>query len=276
MTRYGSAIMRAAASVIGIFVSCTMLLGPKLIAKEAGAHPDLSGYWVSSGPGRGGGPPGLPRGEGSQRGFGPGGGPPGGGPPPGASLRRGGQGGPGGGSRPEPSDAGIAAASGYEQPYDDPAIQCDIANIIFGWTHDQNVNEIIQTPGAITLKYGYMDFVRTVHMDMREHPRNLPLTRGGHSIASWDGDTLVVDTVALKAGVLIPINGVMFSDQAHVTERFTLDARARVLTREYRVDDPLYLKQPYTGRDVMNASQEPYTPYECVELSGDNNKRPVR
>lgn len=94
-----------------------------------------------------------------------------------------------------------------------------------------------------------MDFVRTIHMGMSAHPGNLPLTRGGHSIGSWDGDTLVVDTV---------------------------DAEARTLTREYRVEDPLYLKQPYTGRDVMAESQEPYTPYECVELSGDNNKRLVR
>jgi hypothetical protein len=191
-------------------------------------------------------------------------------------MRRGGPGGRGGGSPPQPSDAGIAAAKGYEQPYDDPAIQCDIANILFGWTHDENVNEIIQTSSAITLKYGYMDFVRTVHMDIQEHPKNLPLTRGGHSIGKWDGDTLVVDTVGLKAGVLIPINGVMYSDRAHVIERFTLDAQAHTLTREYTLEDPLYLKQPYTGRDVMSASTEPYTPYDCVELSGDNNKRPAR
>jgi len=256
MSRFSSAMRHAAAAATGIFVSCALLLGPKLIAKESTAHPDLSGYWVGSGPGsgrgRGGPPPGPPP-------FGPG--------------RRGG---PGGGARPEATDAGIAAAKGYEQPYDDPAIQCDIANIIFGWTHDENVNAIIQSDNSITLKYGYMDFVRTVHMNMASHPKSLPLTRGGHSIGSWDSDTLVVDTVALKAGVLIPINGVMFSDQAHVIERFTLDANTHTLTRNYRVEDPLYLKQPYTGSDVMSESKEPYVAYDCVELSGDNNKRLVR
>jgi len=262
--------MNHAAASGAWFLFAAMLLGPALSASEATAHPDLSGYWVSSGPGRGGGPPGPPPGAGgTQRGFGPGaGGPPRGAPP-------GGRGG-GGGARPQPTDAGVAAAKGYDQPYDDPAIKCDIANIIFGWTHDENVNQIRQTDSTITLAYGYMDFVRTVHMDLSEHPRNLPLSRGGHSIGKWDGDTLVVDTVALKAGVLIPINGVMFSDQAHVIERFTLDASARTLTRNYRVEDPLYLQQPYTGQDVMSASKEPYTPYECVELSGDNNKRPVK
>jgi hypothetical protein len=204
-------------------------------------------------------------------GTGPGGSPPSGAPP---SPGGGGRGaGPGGGARPDPSAAGIAAAESYEQPFDDPAIQCDIANIIFGWTHDQNINEIIQQGNTITLRYGYMDFVRTIHLDLREHPKILSLTRGGHSIGRWDGDTLVVDTVGLSAGVLIPISGVMFSDQAHVVERFSLDAGARTLTRAYTFEDPLYLKQPYTGWDVMGASREPYTPYECVELSGDNNRR---
>jgi len=251
-----------------------LALGMALAATPA-AHPDLHGYWVSQGEGPGGGPagrgppPGGP-GGGPPRGFFPGGG----GPPPGAPPFP--PRGPGGGARPQSSAAGIAAAGGYEQQFDDPAIKCDIANIIFGWTHDQNVNEIIQTPQAITLKYGYMDFVRTIHMDTATHPANLPLTRGGHSIGRWDGDTLVVDTVGLQAGVLIPMAGVMYSDQAHITERFTLDSAAHTLTRSYTVEDPLYLQQPYTGRDVMSASKEPYTPYDCVELSGDNNKRPAK
>jgi hypothetical protein len=236
------------------------LLTASASAVPAQPHPDLHGYWVSQGPaGPRAGPPGA---GGSPRGF-----PPPGGPPP----PRG-----GGGGRPEPSAAGIAAAKGYEQPYDDPAIKCDIANIIFGWTHDENVNEIIQTGTTITLKYGYMDFVRTIHLDSTSHPSSLALTRAGHSIGRWEGDTLVVDTVALLHGVLVPINGVMFSDQAHIVERFTLDRERGTLTRNYRVEDPLYLQQPWTGRDVMHVSSESYVPYDCVELSGDNNKRPAR
>ena len=167
---------------------------------------------------------------------------------------------------------GIAAAKGYEQPYDDPAIKCDIANIIFGWTHDQNINEISGSGNTLTFKYGYMDFVRTIHM-AGEHPKNPPLTRGGHSTGRWDGDALVVDTVALAPSVLIPMAGTMLSDKAHIVERFTLEAGGGQLIRNYVVEDPLYLKQPHSGSDVMVASKEPYMPYECVELSGNNNKR---
>ncbi len=176
-----------------------------------------------------------------------------------------------------PAQLDIAAAQGYEQPFDDPAIKCDIANIIFGWTHDQNINEIRQQGSTITLRYGYMDFVRTIHLDAREHPKNTAAHprwtfhrqvgrrhAGGGYGRGW------------SAGVLVPISGVMFSGQAHVVERFTLDAGAKTLTRAYTLEDPLYLQAAATpAGDVMGASREPYTPYECVELSGDNNRRPA-
>jgi len=60
----------------------------------------------------------------------------------------------------------------------------------------------------------------------------------------------------------------------HIVERFTVDPNAKTLTREYTAEDPLYLKGPYTGRDFMELSSEPYVPYNCVELSGKNNIRP--
>lgn len=221
-------------------------------ARLANGRPNLAGPWLSgafAARGRGaGGPPGLPGGPGAPR-----------------------RGGPG----IEVTAAGAAAAAGYNQPFDDPAIKCDIGNIMFGWTHDGHVNEIVQTDKTITLKYGYMDFVRTVHLDQAEHPKNIKPSRGGHSIGKWEGDVLVVDTVGLLPGVLNPMAGVMFSDQMHVVERFTLDAAAGTLTHEYTATDPLYLKAPATGRDVSKISEEPYVPYNCKELSGKNNQRPA-
>jgi hypothetical protein len=51
--------------------------------------------------------------------------------------------------------------------------------------------------------------------------------------AGWRA-ALLVDTVGLAAGVLIPMAGVMFSDQAHGVGRFTLDSTARTITRAAR------------------------------------------
>ena len=234
-------------------------------ARLPNGHPNLQGPWVGVGrEGRGPGP-------GSGRGPGPGGIPGGG---RGAPNGRGPGGrGPGGPPRPEETAAGALAAKDYDQPFDDPAIKCDPANILFGWVHDRHVNEIIQKDDEIVLKYGYMDLVRTIHMNMSEHPKKITPSRAGHSIGKWEGDTLVVDTVGFSPGVLIPIIGVMYSDQMHIVERFTFDEKANTLTRAYRGEDPLYLKAPYTGQDMMAISDEPYVPYNCVELSGKNNIR---
>jgi hypothetical protein len=238
------------------------------VARLADGHPNLQGPWVGMGrEGRGPGGPGG-RGPGGPGGRGPGG--PDGRGPGGPGGR--GPGGPPG--RPEATPAGELAAKSYDQRFDDPAIKCNPANILFGWTHDNHVNEIVQKPDVITFKYGYMDFVRTIHMDVSQHPQKIAPSTGGHSIGKWDGDVLVVDTVGFQPGVLIPIIGLMHSADMHVIERFTVDPNAKTLTREYRAEDPEYLKTPFTGKDFMTLSDEPYSAYNCVELSGKNNIRP--
>jgi hypothetical protein len=232
--------------------------------------PLLAGYWVSADDG-----PGAARGR--RGGGGERGGPPERGgrgeEPPGGRAGGGGRG--RGGGMPQPTAAGIAAAGNYDQRFDDPALKCSVGNILFGWTHDQNVNEILQTPTTLTLKYGYMDFTRTIHLDQAQHPSNLKASVGGHSIGRWEQGVLVVDTVGFLPGVLSPLGGVLHSAQLHVIERFSLDASGNTLTRDYTVADPLYLQQPYSGSDRMGRSAESPRAYNCTELSGRNNQRPA-
>ena len=184
-------------------------------------------------------------------------GPPGGGPPP----------------RGLASAAGLQAAANFDQRFDDPAVHCSPANILFGWTHDENVNQVIQDKNTLTLKYGYMDLVRTIHLDQTTHPAKLEPTLGGHSMGHFEGDVLVVDTTGFAAGVLLPMLGLMHSEQLHVVERFSVDAATATLTREFRAEDPLYLRAPWTGRDMVRATGEPFKAFGCVELSGKNNQR---
>jgi hypothetical protein len=66
-----------------------------------------------------------------------------------------------------------------------------------------------------------------------------------------------------------------YSDQMHTIERFHYDPERDYLVRDYAVTDSLYLVGETSGRDFMALSDKPYTPYDCVELSGDNNIRPT-
>ncbi len=180
------------------------------------------------------------------------------------------------GIRPEyvATAAGEAAVNGYTMAYDDPILRCHPVNIFNAWNHDENVNEIRIEGDKIILQYGFMDFVRTIHMDMDSHPQNLVASTGGHSIGWWENETLVVDTVGFEEGVLNHQNGMKHSDQMHSVERFYIDPETGYLNRDYTITDPLYLVGETMGRDMMAASATPYQTYNCVELSGDNNIRP--
>jgi len=172
------------------------------------------------------------------------------------------------------TEAGKAAAAGYEVEFDDPILRCHVVNIFNGWNHDQHVNEVIQTDNTITLQYGFMDFVRTIHLDKKEHTDEIEPSTGGHSIGRWDGDTLVVDTIGFDEGFLSRGSGMKHSDQMLTVERFHYDAERKYLVRDYTVTDPLYLVGETSGQDLMALSNAPYSPYDCLELSGDNNIRP--
>ncbi len=247
-------------------------------AKLPTGEPNLAGLWVAQG-----GPGGRGRGPGGRGpdGRGPDGRGPGGRGPDFAGRGPGGPGGPGGrgrgpggpGNLPQLTDAGQAVRSKYDQRFDDPGLKCSPANIFFGWNHDQHVNEIVQGPKEITLKYGYMDLVRTIHMNAA-HPKTVQPSLAGHSVGVWDGDTLVVDTVGFLAGTLMPMSGHPFSGQMHAVERFTVNAQTGVLTRTYKADDSAYWTNGYSGTDTMTLTKEIFVPYACKELSGKNNQRP--
>ena len=147
---------------------------------------------------------------------------------------------------------------------DNPRFRCETTSIIFDWTFDGPVNRITQNRDTIVIEYGQMNLKRTVHMNMKQHPANVKLTRAGHSTGRWEGDTLVIDTVGFLPGVL---NGaIRHSDQMHVVERFTLDPKTFQLAREWEVEDPIYLKGKATGRDApVMPADAPYTEDKCKE-----------
>jgi len=162
----------------------------------------------------------------------------------------------------ELTDAGTEAAAKFQQ-MDNPRFHCETTSIIFDWTFDGPVNRITQKKDTIEILYGQMGLKRTVYMNVKDHPATVKLTRAGHSIGRWEGDTLVVDTARFLPGVL---NGpVRNSDKLHVVERFTLDPKTMKLARTYEADDAVYLKGIYKGNDVIGLADAPYAQDHCKE-----------
>jgi hypothetical protein len=195
------------------------------------------------------------------------GGPGGNRPPPG------GPGGPDGGRPPRPrggqysqSEAGLAAAADFDRE-DNPRFNCKPVSIFHDWTFDQHINRIEQSDDSITLTYGFMDIVRTIHLDKAVHPADIAPSRAGHSIGNWDGNTLTVDTVGFAEGYLDGLRGVKHSDQMHTVEKFILNPDEASLTRTYEGEDSLYLTKAFTGEDKLLLSGTPFDPYNCEDLT---------
>ena len=174
--------------------------------------------------------------------------------------------------RVQPTEAGMQAAAGYDPQADNPRFHCQPTNIFQDWTFDQHVNQIVQTADTITLKYGFMDLVRTVHMGVSEHPGDLTPSKAGHSIGRWDGDVLVVDTVGFEPGYLDTRRGIMYSGQMHVVERFSFDPATKKLMRTWTAEDPLYFVGQYTGEDVVGVADIPYEPYNCDDRTWQDSE----
>ena len=148
---------------------------------------------------------------------------------------------------------------------DNPRLRCRPTSILFDWVFDGAVNRITQEDDRIVINYGLYSFERVIHMDMDEHPAGVPPSYAGHSIGRWEGDVLVVDTVGFEPGVIAP--PLRHSDQLHVVERFSLEPKALVLTRDFVAEDPVYFTDRYIGSDTVLVAEVPYVAHPCDELT---------
>ncbi len=162
--------------------------------------------------------------------------------------------------------AGQAASDALRDlpPERNPRLSCQITSILFDWVFDGTINRITQSDDLITLEYG-RGLTRTVHMDLEAHPSRIAPSRAGHSIGRWDGDTLVVDTVAFEPGSLA--GAIAHSAELHVVERFTLDAETLALKREYVANDPAYFVDEYVSGDTILPADAPFAVDACKELA---------
>jgi hypothetical protein len=87
--------------------------------------------------------------------------------------------------------------------------------------------------------------LRTIHMGA-EHPADVQPSRHGHSIGRWEGDTLVIDTIAFDPNPSGLGLNVPSSLGKHTVERLTLSDDRLRLRYEATVEDPVYLTAPGT------------------------------
>jgi hypothetical protein len=105
--------------------------------------------------------------------------------------------------------------------------------------------EILQMPDQIVILLENDHINRHIFLDVAEHPKDANPSWMGHSIGKWDGDTLVVDTVALRPETFIDGAGHPHSSAMHLVERIKR-VDANTLDDTLTVDDPKAYTKPWT------------------------------
>ncbi len=77
----------------------------------------------------------------------------------------------------------------------------------------------------------------------------------GHSIGRWDGDTLVVDTVAIDDVTWMDDAGTPHSDALHVVERLRR-VDHDTLEIEFRFEDTKAFTKPWTAKKVYKLTPD--------------------
>lgn len=144
--------------------------------------------------------------------------------------------------------AGEAAKASYDYMTDMRAAECIApqspriitSNVLY-------LSEIELGDDVVYIRSEYLDAVRTVYMDGRDHPDDVEPTPQGHSIGRWEDGALIVDTVAFAEQQSVNGQGVPSSTQKHTIERYALSEDGRRLLIDVFLEDPVYLAEPFSG-----------------------------
>lgn len=238
----------------GILFSAALALAqaPKAIPRTPDGKPDFTGAW------QGGGVSLYGESEGNTRAT--------------AAIPQAARGGGGGGRgrgerlvyKPE-IEAKVQAARGTTWK-DDPTVKCLLPGVprIFGMPMPF---EIVQTPKQIAILYESFHGWRLIPFGGSHGDPDPSFL--GDSIASWDGDTLVVDVVGFNGKIWLDGAGHFTDEQLHVAERYTLNGDT--ISYEATITDPPLMDKPYTQRMTFTRLKEGERPreYECIENNQD-------
>jgi hypothetical protein len=124
--------------------------------------------------------------------------------------------------------------------------------------------EISQAARTVFMFFESDHWIRRIHTDGRKHPEGYPITWMGHSVGTWNGDTLVVDTININDRSWWLDNlAHPKSDALHVTERFRRPNQ-NTLEIDFTFDDPKAYTRPWTGKKVYALAEPGYEVLEDV------------
>ena len=153
-----------------------------------------------------------------------------------------------------------------------------------------NAFELLVTPGRVTLLgEGDGNRLRRIYTDGRPHPADPDPSFHGHSIGHWEGNSLVVDTIALLPQAYLAVNeavGVPNNGDMHIVEHFHLlnpDTLAddleitanKLLSKTWKTTRKYY-RQRSQKYDIVEGVCEQGSYTEAVDKDGNSIFAPIK
>lgn len=167
----------------------------------------------------------------------------------------------------QPTAKGLAAMKSFNEAAS-PIAEC-VPHVAPQLPTLPYLTEIEVRGDRVVMRSEFFNVDRIVYMDGRPHPRDGMRTRQGHSVGRWEGETLVVDTVAFADHRVGNSFGSAFASglpsgaRKHVVERYRLSDDGTRMLIDFVVEDPEYLAAPLTA-----SAEWDYVPQQQLQRFG--------
>jgi hypothetical protein len=127
---------------------------------------------------------------------------------------------------------------------DSPAGRCLPTSPLLVHTHPLP-RKMVHVPGFLAILHEQNINFRQIFTDGRPLPVDPQPSWNGYSSATWDGDTLVIQTIGFRDDLWVDSSGTAISDQARMTERIRR-INFGTLVIEATIDDPKTYTAPWS------------------------------
>ena len=97
-----------------------------------------------------------------------------------------------------------------------------------------------------------------------EHSKEPDPTWFGESIAKWEGDTLVIDTIGFNGFTRLDTKGNPHSEKLHMVQKFARTDAGHIFY-EVTIADPVYYSAPWTNERTFTIANTELLEYSCEE-----------
>jgi hypothetical protein len=129
----------------------------------------------------------------------------------------------------------------------------------------------LQTPKEVWMIWMQDRQIRRVFLDV-PHSANVKPSWYGESVGHYDGDALIVDTIAITTNTFVDNYQTPHTDQLHVTERIHMIDQGKTLEVNVHVEDPGAFTTPWDAIQHYRrvADRGPLSEIVCAENNGDH------